>query len=261
MALTTVSKRRQSKIQQDFDGRQKDLKVNKSNIHVNLDMEKEPDVVSISEQPFEEVPIIRRPFSSKGREPSDRRANWKTPNFPKQDRGASFKWDKPLNSEESTSYSSPGQQLQRLNVLLHEKDRELEIVRNQLKKAQTDNYNLIKELQGYKGEHYDDLKKDNLVLKEQIDRVIRENMKLCGLRRQDQNTKLQELKLKEELQRKHGVRNRNATPRRSVPNEDIWAEPNGLLEGDVSLHLSNSDGGLDEDHLKDKKVSFDEKTE
>ncbi|KAK3082804.1 hypothetical protein FSP39_005756 [Pinctada imbricata] len=65
------------------------------------------------------------------------------------------------------------------------------MLRNQLMKANTENVKLINELEGYRGKNYDETYNENLTLKDNLSRVIRENIMLRGRIRQDGNSKLQ----------------------------------------------------------------------
>ena len=63
-------------------------------------------------------------------------------------RAREFDWQKPGGGAGAVSFTSPQQQLVRMDDLLQQKDRELGIVRSQLFKAQEENYRLIQVLQG-----------------------------------------------------------------------------------------------------------------
>lgn len=63
-------------------------------------------------------------------------------------RAKEFTWQKPQGGAGAVSFTSPQQQLLRMEEIMGQKDKEMGILRSQLFKAQEENFKLIQILQG-----------------------------------------------------------------------------------------------------------------
>lgn len=186
-----LSKLRKNKEKQDELQKNTKLRIHKEALDGHYsddfsdDEEKDQDM---SEDTLSEAPNIQRPFSSLKLESPSRYANWSGPRKTMQsNRVNEFEWKKPIGSD-GTCFTSPAQQLVRLQKVLEEKEKDMAILRKSLMKAQEDNYELIKELEGYRGEHYEDMKIENIRLKEHVKILTKEATKLRGLQRAQGNS-------------------------------------------------------------------------
>lgn len=106
---------------------------------------------------------------------------------PSEECNKAFEWERPKTDRKNLVESASKYQAQYLQKLLKEKDKEIKLISYQLVKINKENVSLLKELDGFRGRNYDELYKENVVLKEQVARISRENNVLVGQVKKDNN--------------------------------------------------------------------------
>ncbi|XP_074640473.1 uncharacterized protein LOC141898447 [Tubulanus polymorphus] len=163
------------------------------------------ETCSITENPVDEPAVIVSPFDSSQHKKQKKATYscWKMPNFMDNiERNSRFKFARPeswIPPGDSPSVVSPTTQVHQLQLVLQQKERELVLYRQQLKKAHLENYKIIKLLQGFTGDQYEELLKENQIVKGHMARLSRENQRLVGMLRQTKNPKIAEMQLLDKL--------------------------------------------------------------
>ncbi|XP_033728680.1 uncharacterized protein LOC117317835 [Pecten maximus] len=168
----------------------------------------------IPEVLLREPPLIKKPFC-RSSDDSGEGVVWTTPAPCRHlaDRSKEFTFDRPNPSKPGKLTSAVGShQAEYMKKLLAEKDREFQMLQRQLMKCNNDNVRLIQELDGFKGKNYELLSKENITLRANNSRLLKENVILRGHVRKDGNSILQNMSRKEIIDAKYARGVQNAKP-------------------------------------------------
>ncbi|CAH1788264.1 unnamed protein product [Owenia fusiformis] len=237
--------------QQDKEKSRFKMKQIDDDYNVDLDNDENDSDVSVSEDVVNEVPVVTRPFSGNKKDVDEsgslKYASWRCPGVYKPERVKDFEFEKPEPQFSSASFTSPAQQVLRLGKVIEQKEKDIDYLRDALFKSQRENYKLCKQIEGYSGKDYDSLKKENLILKEQLTRVMRENARLHGEKYKDTNHIFHKLKIEEKLEEQYGVKNKNI-PKPKIA-KTLYDEDTVNLENTRNLNSSKDGSNSSIDNL------------